>query len=369
MHIVLIISSLTAGGAERVLSDLANAWVLQGHKISIITLSGASVPPFYPLNDRIRLHPLDALQKENCTFLQRLKNIAKRLLTLRKALRLVKPDVIISFVDIMNVTALFASLGLKIPIIVGERTHPQYYQLPRFYKKLRGIAYRWAGKVVSQTPSASDYFSKLPRDKRAVIPNSVKIPKHQKNELDILSPVQKIISVGRLCPNKGFGTLIAAFSEIAQQSPNLTLTIYGEGAERQNLEALIQNLNLATRVFLPGTVQDIEEVLCQSDLFVFPSHYEGFPNALCEAMAVGLPVIASNCSGNIDIIREGVDGRLFRVGDTLQLARLMRELVDDAPQRLKLSKGALSLPDRFSQGAVLQMWDEVLAEVMGSLSS
>ncbi len=364
MHIVLIISSLTAGGAERVLSDLANAWVLRNHGISIITLSDPSIPPFYRLDDRIHLYQLNAHQREYCSFLHRLKNIAKRLLKLRNALKLVKADVIISFVDMTNITTLLAALGLRIPTIVCERTHPQYYQLPQFCKKLRGIVYGWADKVISQTPSASDYFSKLPRDKKAVIPNSVKKPKHQKNVSDILNPVQKIISLGRLCPHKGFGALITAFSKIAQQNLDLSLTIYGEGDELQNLEALIQDLNLTTRVFLPGTVEDIERVLYQSDLFVFPSHYEGFPNALCEAMAIGLPVIASNCSGNIDIIREGVDGRLFEVGNEAQLIRLMGELIEDAPQRVKLSKGALSLPDRFSQEAVLQMWDEILAEVI-----
>src|SRR5690606_29753976 len=111
------------------------------------------------------------------------------------------------------------------------------------------------------------------------------------------------------CPHKGFGALITAFSEIVLQKPDITLTIYGEGAERQNLESLIRGLNLTASVFLPGTVRDVEGIMYQADLFVFPSHYEGFPNALCEAMAMGLPVIASNCSGNIDIIREGVDGR------------------------------------------------------------
>lgn len=365
MHIVLVISSLTAGGAERVLSELANAWVVRGHEVSIITLADPNIPPFYRLNDQIHLYQLNVLQREKCTFLQRLKNIFKRLLKLRKALRLVKSDVIISFVDMVNVITLLASLGLKIPIIVCERTHPQYYQLPQFYKRLREIVYGWADKVVSQTLSASDYFSKLPRDKKVVIPNSVKKPKRQKSELDILKPVQKIISVGRLCPNKGFGTLITAFSEIAQKIPNLALTIYGEGNERQSLEALIRDLKLTTRVFLPGTVRDIEEALYQSDLFVFSSHYEGFPNALCEAMAVGLPVIASNCSGSIDIIREGIDGRFFGVGDMAQLTRLMQELIEDAPQRLRLSEGALGLSDRFSEGVILQKWDKVLSDVIG----
>ena len=155
-----------------------------------------------------------------------------------------------------------------------------------------------------------------------------------------------------------------AVSEIASQNERLKLIIYGEGAMRSALESLIQELKLTERVFLPGTVKDIEAALYQADLFVFPSHYEGFPNALCEAMAVGLPVIASNCSGTIDIIRDGVDGRLFPIGDVHQLTVLLKELIEDAAQRVTLSKGALSLPDRFSEASIFKLWDDVLAKAV-----
>lgn len=365
MHIALIISSLLPGGAERVLSQLANGWISHGYKITIITFSSPADLPFYHLDERVYLHQLDQFANREGSLLWRLKNIVKRILKLRQALKYEKPDVIISFVDLTNITALLANARLQVPIIVCERTHPRYYQLPALYNRLRLLAYSWAAKVVSQTASASGYFSKIPHSKKAIIPNYVKKPARQKKEADILRPVRNIISVGRLCPHKGFGALITAFSEIVLQKPDITLTIYGEGAERQNLESLIQELNLTASVFLPGTVRDVEGIMYQADLFVFPSHYEGFPNALCEAMAMGLPVIASNCSGNIDIIREGVDGRLFGVGDVAQLIRLMEELIENAPQRARLSEGALDLPDRFSEASVLQKWDAVLAEVAG----
>jgi GalNAc-alpha-(1->4)-GalNAc-alpha-(1->3)-diNAcBac-PP-undecaprenol alpha-1,4-N-acetyl-D-galactosaminyltransferase len=365
MHIALIISSLAPGGAERVLSQLANAWISAGHKVSIITFSDPSAFPFYPLHEHIHLHQLNQLVEQKCPLFWRLKNIVNRILKLRKAVKHIKPDVIVSFVDITNITALLASIGLGIPTIVCERTHPQYYQLPAFYNRLRLMTYSWAHKVICQTTSASGYFSNISPRKKTVIPNYVKKPEYQKNEADVLRPVQKIISLGRLCPNKGFATLIKAFSEIVGKTPNLTLTIYGEGAERQNLEALIRKLNLTTRISLPGTIKDVETALYRSDLFVFPSHYEGFPNVLCEAMAIGLPVIASNCSGNIDIVREGIDGRLFVVGDEERLKKLMEELMEDASQRVKLSKGAMGLPDRFSQGSILQKWDAVLKEAVG----
>lgn len=365
MHIALIIYSLSPGGAERVLSQLANAWISGGHKVSIITFASPNVVPFYHLDERIHLYQLNQLIMKKSSPLCRLKNILKRILKLRQALKRVTPDVVISFVDVTNITALLAGIGLKIPIIVCERIHPYYHGLPSFYRTMRKLTYAWADKMLSQTASASNYFTFLPNEKKAVIPNWVIKPSHLKQWRDILKPVSQIISIGRLCKQKDFATLIKVFSEVVQQKPDLTLTIYGEGAERQNLEALIRELDLTAKIFLPGIIKDVEAALYQADLFVFPSLYEGFPNVLCEAMAVGLPVIASNCSGNIDIVREGIDGRLFSVGDVGQLKTLMGELIEDAPQRLKLSKGAMCLPDRFSQETILQKWDAALREAVG----
>lgn len=364
MHITLVISSLQPGGAERVLSDLANAWVMHGDIISLITLAAPEERSFYSLDSRIQLIQLAQTTPSNCSFFGRIKHLAKRILILRKTLKNLKPDLVLSFVDVMNVTTLVAGVRLGIPIVVSERTHPRYYGLPLFYKLLRLLVYPLAAKIVSQTSSADDYFSNLPSKKRGVIPNKVLRPKAQKQEENILRPVWQIISVGRLCPYKGFDTLVNAFARLNPQSQNLKLTIYGEGIERENLERLIQQLKMQDNVALPGTTKDIESVLNQADLFVFPSRYEGFPNALCEAMAVGLPVIASNCSGNRDIVQEGVDGRLFPVGDVDQLTMLLQELIQDPYQRLKLSQGALAITGRFSEAAVLRMWNTVFKEVI-----
>ena len=143
-------------------------------------------------------------------------------------------------------------------------------------------------------------------------------------------------------------------------NPTLHLTIYGEGAARSTLEALIQRLNLTGRVSLPGTTQNIQAALSKSDLFVFPSRYEGFPNALCEAMAVGLPVIASACSGTVDVVRDGIDGRLFPIGNREALICLLQELLHDPIQRTRLSQEALTISDRFNEAAILQLWEDLL---------
>jgi GalNAc-alpha-(1->4)-GalNAc-alpha-(1->3)-diNAcBac-PP-undecaprenol alpha-1,4-N-acetyl-D-galactosaminyltransferase len=323
MHIVLTISSLQAGGAERVLSTLANAWVDRGHQISLITLAAPHETPAYSLDPRVHLVQLNEKGGKGASPGVRMFQILKRTFKLRKTIKQRKPDVVISFIDIMNVGTLLATRFLRIPIVVCERTHPSYHQIPLLYQKLRRITYPWARNVISQTQDASNHFLWLPLQKRVVIPNLIKAPRLQKKESDISKPIRHIISMGRLCPNKGFQLLIEAFSELQKPHVSLKLTIYGEGEMRERLEALIQDLHLTDQVFLPGMVTDVEEALCAGDLFVFPSYYEGFPNALCEAMAVGLPVIASKCSGSVDIITDGFNGRLFEVGNKKRLKKLL----------------------------------------------
>lgn len=354
MHLALIISSLNAGGAERVISSLANHWAEVGHKVSLITFSSPSAKPFYPLNPNIHLVQLNQSQAETPPF-KRLKNSLKRIWCLRKTIKDLCPDRILSFVEATNITTLLATRGLKIPVVVSERIDPNFYAIPGFYQWLRGQLYPLAKKVVVQTHHAGTYFSN--QKNLSIIPNPVVQPKQT---VTTLGAVQKIIAIGRLEPQKDHQTLLHSLPILLNHHPHLTLTIYGEGAERSNLEALIQSLNLEGKVFLPGAVQNIQEKLLEADLFIFPSRFEGFPNALCEALAIGLPTIASNCSGNVDVVQDGVNGRLFSVGNVDQLTTIALELIHDLPQRQLLSKNAKKLPQTFSADRIYKLWDTVM---------
>lgn len=354
MKITLVIPSLSAGGAERVLSNLANYWDSEGHRVTLITL--AADKPFYHLSEKVILNQLDQVSKNGESFLSRLFKIAKRLISLRKALQKSKPNVIVSFVDVMNITTLISCIGLKTPVIVSERIDPHFQDIPKFYKFLRKYLYPYAKKVVVQTKSAASYFKDL--ENVEIIPNAVQ----QFNLVarDFTSPIRNIVSVGRLCKQKDFPTLIKAFAEIHKLHPDVKLTIYGEGDERTNLEVLLKLLNLYNCVFLPGVVRDIEKALSNADLFIFPSLYEGFPNALCEALAAGLPVIASNCSGNVDVVQDGVNGLLFPVGDVEKLVFQMKELISYPVQCQRTSQNVMTLFDTYSQDNVYKLWNVVV---------
>ena len=362
MHILFCISSLGSGGAERALSDLANYYVNQGHQVSLLTLVSSNTAPFYSVDSRINLVQTNKASKGKSSIFKRLYNISTSLLGIRKTVTNLKIDKIVTFIDLMNVRVLLACLGLNIPIIVSERTDPAYHQVPlkRVSNWLRLRLYPKAFRVIVQTQAAANYFPKDWGNHVTIIPNVVKKPKN--NKLDFLrkDKIQHIISVGRLSQEKNHESLIKVFSDWIKKYPHLRLTIYGEGPERKSLEQLISSLSLSEKVSLPGTVKNIQESLLEGDLFVFPSQYEGFPNALCEAMAVGLPVVASDCSGNAEVVRNGLDGILFPVGDMEALTKAVFDCLDNAEKCDYLSKNAVNIVSRYGSEQVYKKWDNVI---------
>ena len=353
MKLALVISSLGSGGAERVLSDLANHWAKGGQDVHLVTFASKSEIPFYPLHKNVKLHSLYLLEGQ-ASGIKRLFGIVGRLYHLRQKIKQISPDRILSFIDVMNVTVLLATLGLRIPVIVSERIDPNFHLISGFYNFLREKIYFRAKNIVVQTISAAKYF---PLNKISVIPNLVAKPRSQKNEW---IHGNNMINVGRLSSQKNHDVLIQAFSKIHPDFPNLTLTIYGEGSERANLESLIKYLKLKNHVFLPGVFLDIQSKLLEADLFVFPSRYEGFPNALCEAMAVGLPVIASNCSGNIDVVQDGVNGVLVDVGDLDGLVHALTDLLVDPEKRCQIGEKAKEITQTYSAKKIYTLWDEIV---------
>ncbi|MBS0185090.1 MAG: glycosyltransferase family 4 protein [Proteobacteria bacterium] len=362
MHIALVILTLGPGGAERVLSQLANAWQEEGHHITLITLEHPSQKPFYPLNPNIHLIQLNPIFTKPTSWFEYLKNITTRLLLLRRTLKKEKPDLILSFIDQINVLTLLLTRGLKIPVIVSERIDPAFHPLSRIYKILRRLTYPWASQIVVQTQSAANYFSKKLQKKISIIPNSVFTPKKALT----YQKIQHIVSVGRLSPQKDYPTLLKAFKVLTIKYPFLKLTIYGEGKERFALERYIQTLDLNTSVHLPGIISNIEQALLKADLFVFPSKFEGFPNALCEAMSLGLPVVASNCSGNRDIIQNEINGLLFPIGNYKILTQQIERLLFDPFEAQRIGKKAKNISQTYSEQKILTLWHALIKKVLQS---
>jgi glycosyltransferase involved in cell wall biosynthesis len=174
-----------------------------------------------------------------------------------------------------------------------------------------------------------------------------------------------LVAVGRLVPQKGFDLLLRAFARLSSRHPEWNLVIWGEGPERANLERLREELCLTEASSLPGNHPRIYEALAESDLFVLSSRFEGFPNALCEAMAVGLPVVSFECpSGPAQIIRPGLDGVLVPPEDINGLEQALDRLMSDPALRVSMGTKARDVIERFSLEQILARWEVCIEEVL-----
>jgi len=368
----LVISSLQAGGAERVLSRMANYWAARGHDVEIVSLDLPGSVPFYPLHRDVRIRELGLL-RDSRHKLDAVWSSLGRVRQVRRAITRHRPDAVISFVDQVNVVTLLATRGLGIPVIVSERVDPAQVTLPAPWPRLRLWTYPWARQVVVQTRQAAAYFHD-PRIRTTVIGNPIApAPATDRSGLPAASAggdddgedggdgVAWITAIGRLTPQKGFDLLLRAFAEIAAAHPRWSLRIIGEGNERQALVEQARTLGLADRVQFTGRVADVFPLLAAADLFVLSSRFEGFPNALGEAMAAGLPVIAFDCpSGPADLIRHEVDGLLAPPEDVAALARAMDRLIANPAERAALAARAIDVVDRFSEAAIMERWEALL---------
>ncbi len=363
MKLSLVIPALTAGGAERVMSIMANYWAEHGWDITFITLDDGSAPPFFTLHEQVRQRALGVLRDSENIFSALLNN-CKRLWALRQVISEERPDAVISFLDTTNVLTLLATRGLRVPVIVSEHIDPHHYRIKQAWGLLRQRVYPWADRVVVLTERVLEFFPPALRPKLVVIPNPVVLSSPGEGEGFKLAPGKWIVAMGRLAEQKGFDMLLQAFATLHERHAEWCLAILGEGPLRGELETLRDRLGLTNRVFLPGRVDAPEATLAQASLFVLSSRFEGFPMALCEAMALGLPVVAFDCpTGPREIIRDGVDGVLVPPENPVLLAAAMERLMDDPDTRQRLAARAPEVAERFALEKVMAMWETLLTEV------
>jgi glycosyltransferase involved in cell wall biosynthesis len=361
MQLTLVISSLQGGGAERVMTNMANYWAAKQWKITLLTFDDGAIPPFYKLDRGVRHLPL-AVARQSENIAKAVRNSVNRVWALRRAISNSQPDAVISFMDKTNVTTLLATRGLGVPIIVCERIDPRMQPIAKCWARLRRVTYSWAEMIVVQSEAALKYFPASIQVRAQVIPNPVLPPPGYGISKDINK--LSLISAGRLDHQKGFDLLLEAFARVRDRHSEWTLTILGEGPKRRELESLRNELGLDSCVFLPGRVEDVYQRLKRADLFVMPSRYEGFPNALCEAMSCGLPAISTDCpSGPKDIIDDDVNGLLVVNEDVTALAEAMDRLMGSEVERNRLAERAPEVTSRFGLEKVMELWEDALVRV------
>lgn len=366
-RILFFVGSMNAGGAERVAATLANAWAARGDEVYLVMTHLGSQHSFYALHPQVRCVPL-------LHFLPRwgrwLKPWAK-IRALRAVYAHIQPDVIVSFLTNVNVNVLFALGHTAVPIIVSERTHPVYSHSATFVLRLlRRWLYSRASAVVLQTEASARDFAQVYTHSRpyVVIPNPIDtelLHWQPVYERPLVAP-PKLVALGRLAAVKRFELLIQAFSLLPEAYADWELHIYGEGPQRSQLTQLAQQLGVHERVFLPGRTEQPWHKLAHAQLFALCSAYEGFPNALLEAMALGLPCVAVDCpSGPAEMSQHGKVARLVPMdAGAPQLAQALAELMGDPQQRRELGRAArTSVFQHYSLEAVLCLWDNLFTTV------
>ncbi|HSY08594.1 MAG TPA: glycosyltransferase family 4 protein [Steroidobacteraceae bacterium] len=356
--LMLVIASLLGGGAERQLSDMANYWAAKGVNVTLATWSGPDVQDYYRLAPNISRLWLDTRVSSRLPFAIHLASV-RRILQLRRVLQALRPDAVLSFMDISNVCTILAAVGLDVRVVVAERTHPAMNRVTSLpWRVLRRIFYSRADRVVAQTGHAAQWIALKCRARAVVIPNALRRLPQIARKRELL-----ILGIGRLLYEKGFDILLQAFAQVAPRFPAWRLGIVGEGTERRALLQLREELNLIDRVEFTGEVREIENWMARASLVVHPSRREGFPNVVLEAMGMGVAVVCADChSGISELIADGINGRLVPVGDVNALALVMAELMGAPGLREQLGREAGKVRQHYEQSTIMRQWDSCLFE-------
>lgn len=371
MKILFFVSSMHAGGAERVAATLSGGWARQGHEVTLAPTYTRKGKLFYPLDPGVRVEWVaDRMGWAGRTPLAPFV----KLWALRRMVRAYRPDVIVSFLTNVNVMVLMATLGMGVPVIVCERTNPAVSSsaTPRL-RRLRRRLYPHAAMVTVQAEASLAPMMKLVPGMRqlAVVPNPLppELPAPRAYEdAGAASPDtgrrHRLVAMGRFVPSKRYAGLLDVFERLAPRFPDWDLAIWGDGPLRGELENRVARAGLEGRVLLPGRTPAPWRELLASDLFVLTSEVEGFPNALIEAMALGLPCVSVDCpSGPREITREGRDAVLVPLNDEAALEQALAGLMADSPGRARLGgRGALSVHERYGLEHVLAHWEKLFRD-------
>ena len=352
--IFLISPTLQQGGAERVISELANQFCkYDGVTIHLVLL--AISDDFYSINDKVIIHRLGF---ENKGKVQKKISEIKTLFQLRNLYRHHKPNSVLSFQERFNSFAILASIGTRIPVFVSDRSNPLKLLSP-FNEKLRRFTYKYAAGIISQTSFAKEIIEKKIKNKNIkVIPNPIK-------EITTYPEIKRekiILNVGRLVPEKGQKYLIEAFTKLDNKEWKLFLL--GEGPLLKELQSQVVNLGKSDQVEFKGAVTNVDEYLARASIFAFPSISEGFPNALIEAMGAGLPCVSFDCNaGPRDVIVDGENGFLIELNNTVELHDKLNLLTHESELRTEIGKQAIKQKEVYNLDVIAsQFYDFITSK-------
>jgi glycosyltransferase involved in cell wall biosynthesis len=379
MRITTIIGALTGGGAERVCANLANAWVVRGRRVTILTVAQNSRAPAYSIDPRVEQRDLGwpryshshelnfistapvlrSLMQAGCPeMVEQIPLIA----SMRHAILATAPDVVVAHIDITNLRVIAAMLQTGIPVIACEHTDTSQVNIGQ-WQNAREALYRRARAVVAPHSTIAEWLSRRGAIAFA-IPNPLVAP--PLTSIDRKGDRHRVVTLARLSPEKRVDLLIRAFAEIAGNFPDWDFEIYGVGPLHAGLARLVSEL-VPGRVHLCGFTTDPYAILSRADLFASASWIEGFGNSIWEALACGVPAVVMDCGAPVrSLVRNGVDGIIVHTNSALLQA--LGWLMGDEAARKALAARALEVIRRFPIEASLKAWDTLLNDVTSDSS-
>lgn len=344
--LIIVCGTLEAGGAERVISILSSCFTHEFERVEVMMWRDA--PIFYSLEPSVILTSIPKLSGS--------KSKLRQIYWFRKYVISKAPDCVLSFLAPFNMLTIVSLFGSGVFTLVAERNDPRHDTPNLIWRLLRNFIYVFSDGVSVQSQMIYDYFPEIIRTKSQIIYNPLFMHSEMIGRALQTMKSKKIVAIGRLVPAKNLAMLIDAFAQFHELYSDYKLFIYGEGILRANLERKIMDMGLSESIILPGVKQDIYELICDAEIFVLSSNYEGMPNVLLEAMSLGLPCISTKVSGAIDLIQNYENGILIDVGSTLDLAVALKELVSDKLLLNKIATNAVAISRILDKDVISSIW-------------
>lgn len=343
---------MSGGGAERVLTQIADNLSKDNE---VVLVAAYKTENEYFRSQKVKTIYIDDGINN--------KHSIRQIYRLRKIVKNENADICLSFLPQPNFKMILASLGINAKVVVSVRNDPKMEYASLFSRILSKLLYPLADGIVFQTQEAKAWFPKKIQDKSAIIMNQVD---------EIFFNTSRLsedywVATGRLTQQKNYPLMIKAFKKLVLNYPDEVLHIYGEGEKQEEIEKLIEELQLSNNVFLMGSTDNVVEVLRHAKCFLLSSDYEGMPNGLLEAMAVGLPSIATDCpcGGPREIIKTGENGILIGVGKVEELYEGMKLIVENTDIRNKFSLNASKTSRVYRSKEVFNKWEQFFSKIRG----